>query len=66
MQVVPAYGRDYTSIAAARADWEAGKDFVIASIDSPWHGSYVNREDFPVGRVTVHFNKLRLFGELQK
>ena len=28
--VIPAYGRDYKSAAAALADWQAGKDFRIA------------------------------------
>jgi len=28
--VVPAYGRDYTSGKAAKADWDANKDFIIA------------------------------------
>lgn len=29
MTVIPAYGRDYKSKAAAIADWQAGKDFRI-------------------------------------
>ena len=31
MTLVPAYGRDYKSAAAVKADWEAGKDFQIAA-----------------------------------
>jgi hypothetical protein len=31
--VSPAMGRDYTSKAAVLADWEAGKDFRIESIE---------------------------------
>jgi len=27
IHAVPAYGRDYKSVAAVKADWEAGKDF---------------------------------------
>lgn len=30
VEVVPAYGRDYTNQKSARADWEAGKDFWVA------------------------------------
>ena len=31
MTLVPAYGRDYKSAAAVKADWQAGKDFRIAT-----------------------------------
>lgn len=37
-----AYGRDYTSKAAATADWNAGKDFVLRGLQS----GYINREDW--------------------
>jgi hypothetical protein len=42
--VSPAYGRDYRSKAAAIADWEADKDFVI---EGPIEhaGRYINRPD---------------------
>jgi hypothetical protein len=36
MTLIPAYGRDYTSAAQARADWDANKDFIIAD---PFHGA---------------------------
>jgi hypothetical protein len=28
-EIVPAYGRDYRSIALALADWNANKDFIV-------------------------------------
>jgi hypothetical protein len=43
--VGPAYGRDYKSKKAVLADWNAGKDFVILSADSPNMGGYANKED---------------------
>jgi hypothetical protein len=30
-ELLPAYGRDYKTAAAAKADWQSGKDFLIAS-----------------------------------
>jgi len=38
--LIPAYGRDYKSAAAVKADWEADKDFSDAM-----RGYYVNRAD---------------------
>ena len=32
--VIPAYGRDYTSLAGVQRDWDAEKDFIIADIAS--------------------------------
>lgn len=43
--VVPAYGRDYRSKGQAIADWEAGKDFILQDISSPWDGKPINKED---------------------
>lgn len=42
MTLVPAYGRDYKSKAAVMADFDAGKDFLIAGIH-PDSGRYVNK-----------------------
>jgi len=38
--LVPAYGRDYKSKAAALADWNAGKDFDLRSLAGV---GYINR-----------------------
>ena len=40
----PAYGRDYKSKAAVLADWNANKDFRIASY-GPDMGRYINKDD---------------------
>lgn len=40
IEVVPAYGRDYTSAKAAKADWNDGKDFRETS-----SGSYVTKAE---------------------
>jgi hypothetical protein len=40
IEVTPAYGRDYTTAKAAKADWKDGKDFQDTA-----SGSYVNKAD---------------------
>ncbi len=56
--LVPAYGRDYKSAKAVKADWEAGKDFQINMFMSPEDGRYINKEDAPKGaRLTVRYNR---------
>lgn len=56
LTAVPAYGRDYTSQAAVQADWDAGKDFYVVSVNS--RGGYVNRDDLPAGVVlNIRYNK---------
>jgi hypothetical protein len=60
--VVPAYGRDYTSKAKAIADWEAGKDFILQDISSPWDGKPINKEDAKNAgfrTVNIRYKKLR-------
>jgi hypothetical protein len=56
----PAYGRDYKTGNQARADWKAGKDFILNAWDSPWDGKPINREQaLEAGfRVTLRFSKL--------
>jgi len=45
--LLPAYGRDYKSAKAARADFEANKDFEDASFDAS--GRYINKSCIPDG-----------------
>lgn len=40
LTVIPAYGRDYTSAAAAVAAWDSGKDFKL-----PCGGPYVSKRE---------------------
>lgn len=50
-----AYGRDYTSGKAVRADWDAGKDFQITDM-GPDCGRYISKREVPAGtKVTVRF-----------
>lgn len=54
IHAIPAYGRDYTSAAAALADWNAGKDFRDART-----GQYLSIRDNVPCEVWLRFNKLR-------
>jgi len=54
LSIVPAYGRDYRSAKAVRADWEAGKDFMDAC-----SGRYLNKDDAPKG-ATLNVRYARL------
>ena len=59
MTLTPSYGRDYKSAKAVKADWEAGKDFTIASI-GPDMGRQCSKSDLPAGTsVTLRYAKLR-------
>lgn len=44
VEVVPAYGRDYKSQAAVKADWKANKDFSVVDY-GPNYGRATNKED---------------------
>lgn len=60
LTLTPAYGRDYQSAEAAQADWEANKDFKIASI-GPHCGRYINKPDAVnngIVRVGIRYAKL--------
>lgn len=62
MHLVPAYGRDYKNQTAVLADFNAGKDFKIADISSPYDGAYVNKEQIVkngIKRVTIRYKQLR-------
>lgn len=63
MTLTPAYGRDYTSGKAAKADWEAGKDFVVADMMDPYCGKSINKEDAKKAGITsVNIRYKRLTG----
>ena len=60
MTLTPAYGRDYKSAAAAVADLQSGKDFILADFSSPWDGMPINKRDIPAGTtVRIRFASLR-------
>ena len=55
LTLVPAYGRDYASMAAVEQDWKSGKDFAIAA-----SGKYCSKRDFKPGQqVWVRYARLR-------
>jgi hypothetical protein len=58
MTLTPAYGRDYKSAKAAKEDFNADKDFIIADISSPYDGRPVNKSQLPKGTsVTLRFKR---------
>jgi hypothetical protein len=66
MTVSGAYGRDYKSLKAAKADWDAGKDFIIRDLFSGGAGRYVNKDDV-TGQtgIMVRYKQDRQIGKLQ-
>ncbi len=59
MTVSGAYGRDYRSAKAARADWNAGKDFIVQDFSSPWCGKPVNKEQAQGEAVMIRYAGMR-------
>lgn len=60
MTLTPAYGRDYTSAAAARADFDAGKDFILNEHGHRYDGKPINKEQIPPGtNVKIRYAQLR-------
>ena len=59
MTLIPAYGRDYKTAKAAKADYAAGKDFLIAQFGHPYDGKPANKEDMAGATVTLRFDSLR-------
>jgi hypothetical protein len=62
MTLTPAYGRDYKSAKAVKADWAADKDFIIADFGDPFEGKPANRQSFRDqgyrGSVFVRYQRL--------
>ncbi len=65
LKVVPAYGRDYKSMQAAKDDWEAGKDFKICDISDPYDGKAINKADAYGIAILARYDKLRKVAWLQ-
>lgn len=58
--LTPAYGRDYKTAKAVKADWQDGKDFIIADYFSEWDGKPMNREQAKPGEVfNIRYHGLR-------
>lgn len=52
----PAYGRDYTSKAKVLADWNANKDFRIATF-GPDMGRYINKADASGLTIMIRYQR---------
>ena len=58
--LLPATGRDYKSAKDAKADYLAGKDFIIADAFSGGRpGQHCSGQDFAGQTVTLRFKALR-------
>lgn len=70
MTVSGAYGRDYRNLEEMRYDWEAGKDFVVRSVDAGIGpggvGSYCSKRDFTGKEVWGRYRKDTRSGLLQR
>lgn len=69
INLIPAYGRDYTNAAGVRADFLADKDFIVCDISSRWDGKPVNRPQLKqagVTSVTIRYNDNRKVLEASK
>ena len=60
MTLIPAYGREYKSKKEVLADWDAGKDFIVADMFSRWDGKPANRDSFKGELATVQIRYARL------
>lgn len=61
VQIVPAYGRDYTSKAKVLEALNAGQDFKVADMSSQWDGMACNLENLRedgIEEVTIRYGKL--------
>lgn len=53
--LTPAYGRDYKSMKAVKADFDAQKDFVLQP-----EGCYINKQQIAKGvTVNIRYKQLR-------
>jgi hypothetical protein len=64
LTLIPAYGRDYKSKKALLADWNANKDFQIATF-GPDCGRYINKADADGLRINIRYSKLTKIAMVQ-
>lgn len=61
MTITPAYGRDYKTAKAAKADFAADKDFIVADFFDRYDGKPVNKSDLiNAGKTSVLIRFCRL------
>jgi hypothetical protein len=62
--LIPAYCRDYKTADEVKADWEAGKDFIIMNVTSRWCGKPCSIRDYkdgvPEGSYIRYKNKTEI------
>lgn len=54
--LTPAYGRDYSSAAKAKADYLKNKDFILRDFHSPYDGKPCSKLDFKGETVELRYN----------
>ena len=62
LTLVPAYGRDYKSKREVMEAWDAGKDFIVQDMMSPYDGKPLNKSDAKaggVGNVNIRYKGMR-------
>jgi hypothetical protein len=59
LTLIPAYGRDYKTAKSAKADWKAGKDFIIANVFHRYDGKPMSIRDVCAGeKFMIRFDRL--------
>lgn len=59
IELVPAYGRDYTSKMAVQEAFDAGQDFEVVSLFGGNYGRYANNADLKdVRTIQIRYGKL--------
>lgn len=59
--LTPRYGRDYKSIAEVTEAFNAGKDFIVSDMSSPWDTLAANKESLQdAGIATARIRYARL------
>lgn len=62
LTLVPAYGRDYKSKREVMEAWDAGKDFIVQDMMSPYDGKPINKADAlaaGVRNVNIRYKRMR-------
>jgi hypothetical protein len=68
MTLIPAYGRDYKSVKAMKADFDANKDFIVADLSDRYDGKPVNKADLQsIGQssIMIRYSNLRKISNVQ-
>ena len=58
LTVSPAYGRDYKNAKAVKADWFAGKDFIIQQIGHPYDQKPMGIGEVSGETIIIRYNRL--------